>query len=55
MSEREGYEKYADELAAIRNGPSKVPADPIERKRWAHEMAAKQGWIAEREPGSDDE
>lgn len=33
--------------------PSTVPADPIERKRWAHEKARQNGWI--REPGDDDQ
>ncbi len=45
---------YEEKLAAERNGRTKVPNDPGERKRWAHEMAIQQGWLpATREPGDE--
>ncbi len=41
-----------EQLAEERNGISKVPSDPEQRRKWAHDLAVKTGWLIE--PESDD-
>lgn len=40
------YRENAESLAAERNGLTKVPVDPEERRTWAMEAAKRQGWVS---------
>jgi hypothetical protein len=39
------WDDYTADEARKRLVPSTIPADPVERKKWAHDKAVAQGWI----------